>query len=470
MKGDKMTPHTSRRKILIAIAVLTAAATSLGDLNPAIAQSQLAAEAGKLAVKGTIFLGKQLAAVYVQKKIMDNFFKDDQLDKAEFDRLLKKLMDQDALLQGQIQELSSQIRDKMSRREVEDLIMKSLNKINPQLAEHTRRIRELQKTAEPQRLLLDDLAKDTAFMKLIQAEQSTRLRNAEEEIKEFKRRYPWYETGQQARILGASGFNFLHKKDLPEAGRAFRLAHGFEPDNPGYLYGLAIVYRRDGQGDFAELLLARAVALERNHTLRYSTWWRNSIERFQGPDRFWLDSARWDPVYGVRVYGMDVPVDRSNDAQTAEPSPAPAWTLSDGFGKTVSLSQYKGRKLVLIFYEGYGCIRCMEQLNNFAQKSRDFAELGIDLVAISTDTPKDLNKALADYQKEGGFPIPLLSDAKLNIFKAYGCSKSDKQPLHGTFLIDAQGRIRWRHISNSPFNDPAAVLTEGKQLRSVAAR
>ena len=55
--------------------------------------------------------------------------------------------------------------------------------------------------------------------------------------------------------------------------------------------------------------------------------------------------------------------------QAAGPSPAPAWSLPDGSGKTVSLSQYKGRQVVLIFYEGYGCIRCMEQLNNFAQKS-----------------------------------------------------------------------------------------------------
>jgi len=76
---------------------------------------------------------------------------------------------------------------------------------------------------------------------------------------------------------------------------------------------------------------------------------------------------------------------------------------------------------------------------------------------------------LADYEKEGGFPIPLLSDAKLEIFKAYGCSESGTQPLHGTFLIDAEGRIRWRDVSNRPFNDPAYLLTEAKQLPSVAA-
>ena len=126
---------------------------------------------------------------------------------------------------------------------------------------------------------------------------------------------------------------------------------------------------------------------------------------------------------------------------------------------------------MVIFYEGYGCIRCMEQLNSFARKSREFAELGIDLVAISTDVPKDLKNALTDYEKEGGFPIPLLSDARLEIFKAYGCTESDKQPLHGTFLIDDQGRIAWRDVSNRPFNDPAVLLSEAKRLsREIAAR
>ncbi len=159
------------------------------------------------------------------------------------------------------------------------------------------------------------------------------------------------------------------------------------------------------------------------------------------------------------------------DKAGAGPPPAPAWTLSDGSGKTVSLSQYRGRPVVLIFYEGSGCIRCGEQLNSFAQKAQEFTSAGIYLVAISTDSPDELKTALATYEEKGGFPIPLLSDAKLDIFKAYRCVDFDNQPLHGTFLIDARGRVRSRRISDEPFNDPALVLTEAKRLSSaVAAR
>jgi peroxiredoxin len=161
--------------------------------------------------------------------------------------------------------------------------------------------------------------------------------------------------------------------------------------------------------------------------------------------------------------------DRGGDTKASGPSAAPAWTLPDGFGKTVSLSRYQGRPVVVIFYEGSGCIQCMKQLNSFAQKAREFAAAGIDLVAISTDTPDDLKNALAPYEEKGGFPFPLLSDAKLDFFKAYRCVDFDGQPLHGTFLIDAQGRVRWRDISDKPFDDPAFVLTQGKQSLSVAA-
>src|SRR6185503_14264732 len=99
--------------------------------------------------------------------------------------------------------------------------------------------------------------------------------------------------------------------------------------------------------------------------------------------------------------------DRDSDAPASGRAVAPAWSLSDASGKTVALSQYKGRPLVLIFYEGSGCIRCAGQLNSFAQKARDFANANIELVAIGTDAPEQLKESLAD-----SVPFPLLSDSK----------------------------------------------------------
>ena len=181
------------------------------------------------------------------------------------------------------------------------------------------------------------------------------------------------------------------------------------------------------------------------------------------------DNYAKPPKPGSAPVAQPSPAKRDSDAKTKRPSAAPAFSLPDGSGKSVSLDQYKGRPVVVIFYRGYGCIQCMEQLNSFAQKAREFAERGIDLVAISTDSPDDLKKALKPYQEKGGFPFPLLSDAKLEVFKAYRLLDFDNQPLHGTFLIDAQGQVRWRDISDEPFNNPAFVLKEGKELLSVAS-
>jgi peroxiredoxin len=146
---------------------------------------------------------------------------------------------------------------------------------------------------------------------------------------------------------------------------------------------------------------------------------------------------------------------------------APDWTLTDASGKTVSLSQYKGRPLVLIFCEGSGCLHCATHLNSFAQKAREFADNWLAVVEIGTDSPDELRQAVAAYEQT--FPFPLLPDAKLDAFKGLSVCRCQEPPLHATFLIDPRGAVRWRQISDRPFNDPAFVLGQATQLSSAVA-
>ena len=162
---------------------------------------------------------------------------------------------------------------------------------------------------------------------------------------------------------------------------------------------------------------------------------------------------------------MDPRLARSHDVTGGNASlSAPDWCLPDASGRDVSLTQYKGRPLVLIFYEGSSCLRCTTQLSAFAQNAQAFADSGIGLVAIGSDSPRQLEKALASSRDKGSFPFPVLSDANLDSFKAYRCVGFNNRPLHGIFLVDAQGDVRWRQISDQPFNDPAFVLGKAKQL------
>lgn len=147
-----------------------------------------------------------------------------------------------------------------------------------------------------------------------------------------------------------------------------------------------------------------------------------------------------------------------------QPMPAEQWTLRDAQDKEHSLSDYKGRPVVVIFYLGYGCLHCAEQIQAFAPKTEKFRDMGIDVIAISTDDMPGLKRSQENY-KEGTIPFPLVSDASMDVFKRYRVFDDfEKQPLHGTFLIDSQGRVRWQDISYEPFMDVDFLLEESKRL------
>jgi peroxiredoxin len=149
-----------------------------------------------------------------------------------------------------------------------------------------------------------------------------------------------------------------------------------------------------------------------------------------------------------------------------QPVSAPDWTLAGIDNQPVTLSQFRGKPVVLIFYLGFGCLHCAEQLQAFEPKIAEFHKAGYEVVAISTDKQKDLQRAWENLDKP--FSFPLVSDSELAIFREYRCFDDfEDQPLHGTFVIDAGGRIRWQDISYEPFMDPDYVLKEANRLLSL---
>jgi peroxiredoxin len=147
-----------------------------------------------------------------------------------------------------------------------------------------------------------------------------------------------------------------------------------------------------------------------------------------------------------------------------QPSPALDWSLKDVSGGDHSLADYRGRPVVVIFFLGNGCLHCAEQLQKFAKAHKEFEDAGLSLIAISSDDAEGLKKSIENY-KEGTIPIPLVSDNALQTFKAYRCYDDfENQTLHGTFLIDGQGLVRWQDISYEPFMDHQFVIGEAKRL------
>lgn len=147
------------------------------------------------------------------------------------------------------------------------------------------------------------------------------------------------------------------------------------------------------------------------------------------------------------------------------PTPATSWSLPGATDATVSLDDYRGRPVVIIFYLGSGCLHCVEQIQKFSPMASAFTEAGLSIVAISSEPLDILRGSLAKLGQNESIAFRLAADPQLGVFKAYRAFDDfENMPLHGTFLIDADGLIRWHDISYEPFTDPEFVLGEAKRL------
>ncbi len=147
------------------------------------------------------------------------------------------------------------------------------------------------------------------------------------------------------------------------------------------------------------------------------------------------------------------------------PPPAPAFSLPQSASQRISLDSFKGKPVVLLFYLGHGCLHCIEQLNAFAPQYQAFRNAGIEMIAISTDTVNDLLESQHAFTGGGHFPFAILADPAHSSFQAYRAYDDfEKKPLHGTFLIDPQGRVLWQDIAAEPFAKPDFLLKESVRL------
>ena len=144
------------------------------------------------------------------------------------------------------------------------------------------------------------------------------------------------------------------------------------------------------------------------------------------------------------------------------------WTLPNHNGELVKFNEFrKDKAVVLIFYLGASCLHCVEQLNAFAPMKEKYSKEGIELIAVSLENAKELKTTVSKYSDNGKFPFPIVANYDLDIFKKYRCYDDFEDfALHGTFLIDRHGYIRWHDISYDPFTKPEFLLKESKRLLS----
>jgi peroxiredoxin len=152
---------------------------------------------------------------------------------------------------------------------------------------------------------------------------------------------------------------------------------------------------------------------------------------------------------------------------TWTPYPAEPLAGTDTEGKPWSLAAHKGRNVLVLFFLGGKCAHCMQQLQVFGKEFEALKKLDVDTIAVSTDG-LEATRTLRNNAEGVKFPMPMIADPKLDSFKRYRAYDDfESQPLHGTFLIDALGRVRFQRISADPFLDVEFIKAEAARVRRI---
>lgn len=127
-------------------------------------------------------------------------------------------------------------------------------------------------------------------------------------------------------------------------------------------------------------------------------------------------------------------------------TPAPEFTLHSTPDQAVSLSEFRGNPVVLVFYPSDWSPVCGDQLALYNELREEFARADATLLAISVDGPW-CHAAFAEHR---GFHMALLSDfePKGEVARRYGVYRDrDGTSERALFVIDGDGIIRWNHVS-----------------------
>ena len=122
---------------------------------------------------------------------------------------------------------------------------------------------------------------------------------------------------------------------------------------------------------------------------------------------------------------------------------APEFTLPDQNGKLHSLSDYRGKKVILYFYPRDMTGGCTAQACNFRDRYPQIQAKGAVVLGVS----KDSVASHKQFEEKYGLPFPLLADEELEVITAYDVRKpgKDGKPtkslIRSTYLIDESGFI-----------------------------
>ena len=151
------------------------------------------------------------------------------------------------------------------------------------------------------------------------------------------------------------------------------------------------------------------------------------------------------------------------DKRLAPGDPAPEFTLLDADGKEVSLSSFRGQRVIVYFYPAAMTPGCTKEACDFRDSLASLNSAGITVLGISPDQPAKL----ARFRDKEGLTFPLLSDPDHAVLEAYGAWGEKNRygrisigVLRSTFLVDEHGLVAkaWHNVKAD--GHAARVLAE----------
>lgn len=134
----------------------------------------------------------------------------------------------------------------------------------------------------------------------------------------------------------------------------------------------------------------------------------------------------------------------TSTARLAAGDKAPEFALPDADGKTVKLSDYRGRKVIVYFYPAAATPGCTKQACDFRDSLAELNDAGLDVIGISPDKPEKLAK----FRDAEGLTFPLLSDPDKDVLGAWGAfgekkmyGKTVQGVIRSTFVVGEDGDI-----------------------------
>lgn len=123
---------------------------------------------------------------------------------------------------------------------------------------------------------------------------------------------------------------------------------------------------------------------------------------------------------------------------------APDFKEKNQNGEAISLSKYKGKKVILYFYPKDNTSGCTTESCNLRDNYSDLVSRGFEVIGVSPDNEKSHTNFIAKYN----LPFNLIADTDKNILKAYGAwglkkmyGREYEGVLRSTYIIDEEGKI-----------------------------